>query len=178
MFVVYESPLQMLSDSPSAYLREPEVMDFLSRVPTVWDETRVIVAEVGRYAVVARRLGKEWYIGAMTNWDGREIELDLSFLGPGDYRAEVYSDGVNAAKYAADYERTKAALRAVDKLTIRLAPGGGWAARLFPPYDRSQLEQGINSVIPDQRVRRRHERRGEPTAATSTNGRWNRASVR
>jgi len=130
MFVVYESPLQMLSDSPSAYLREPEVMDFLRKVPTVWDETIGLEAKVGDYAVVARKSGEEWYVGAMTDWTPRELEIDFEFLGAGEYRAEVYADGVNAARYASDYTKTSAVIKAGDRLKIKLAPGGGWAARL------------------------------------------------
>jgi len=81
--------------------------------------------------VVARKSGAEWYVGAMTDWTPRELEVDLSFLGTGEYRADIYADGANASKFAADYERTKAVVSAGDKLKIRLAPGGGWAARLF-----------------------------------------------
>jgi alpha-glucosidase len=131
MFVVYESPLQMLCDSPSAYLREPGIMDFLSRVPTVWDETKVLSAKVGDYVAVARKSGEEWYVGVMTDWTPREIEVDLNFLDGGEYQADIYADGVNASKYAADYLRTKKVVSAGDKLKVKLAPGGGWAARLF-----------------------------------------------
>jgi alpha-glucosidase len=131
MFVVYESPLQMLSDSPSAYEREPEIMDFLAKVPTVWDETRALDAEVGDYVVVARQSGAEWYVGAMTDWTPRELEVDLSFLGAGEYRAQIYADGINASKYASDQMKTDAVVNAGDRLKIKLAPGGGWAARLF-----------------------------------------------
>ncbi len=131
MFVVYESPLQMLCDSPSAYLKEPDIMEFLSRVQTVWDETRVLEAKVGDYVVVARKSGAEWYIGAMTDWTPREIEVDFGFLGTGEYQADIFADGINASKYAADYKRTNATVKAGDKLKIKLAPGGGWAARLF-----------------------------------------------
>ena len=83
MYVVFESPLQMLADSPSNYLREPESLEFLSAVPTVWDETRVLDARLGEYILLARRHGKEWYVGAMTNWTARDLDLDLSFLGSG-----------------------------------------------------------------------------------------------
>jgi len=130
MFVVYESPFQMLCDSPSAYEREPEIMDFLGKVPTVWDETRAIDAKVGDYVVVARRSGEEWYLGAMTDWSPREIEVDFGFLGGGEYRAEVYSDGVNAPRYASDFTKTSRMIKTGERLKIKLAPGGGWAARI------------------------------------------------
>jgi len=131
MYVVYESPFQMLSDSPSAYLREPEVMDFLGKVPTVWDETIGLGAKVGDYLAVARKSGDEWYIGAMTDWTPRELEIDFGFLGAGEYKAEVYADGVNASKYASDFTKTSLVIRAGDRLKVKLAPGGGWAARLI-----------------------------------------------
>jgi alpha-glucosidase len=131
MFVVYESPLQMLCDSPSAYEREPEIMDFLAKVPTVWDETKALEAKVGDYLVVARRSGAEWYVAAMTDWTPRDLEVDLSFLGAGEHKAEIYADGLNASKLASDYTKSKAVVRAGDRLKIKLAPGGGWAARLF-----------------------------------------------
>jgi len=130
MFVVYESPLQMLSESPSAYMREPEIMDFLGEVPTVWDETVGLEARVGDFVVVARKSGDDWYVGAMTDWTPRELEIDFGFLGAGEYRADVYADGANAARYASDYTRASLTVKAGDRLKVRLAPGGGWAARL------------------------------------------------
>jgi len=130
MFVVYESPLQMLSDSPSAYLREPEVMGFLGKVPTVWDETIGLEARVGDFVAVARKSGEEWYVGAMTDWTPRELGIDFGFLGAGEYKAEVYADGINASRYAGDFTKTSLTVKAGDRLKVKLAPGGGWAARL------------------------------------------------
>jgi alpha-glucosidase len=127
MYVVYESPLQMLADSPSNYLRELECLAFLSRVPTVWDETRAISAQVGDWVAVARRRGDVWYLGAMTDWTPRELELDLSFLGDGEWHLVAFEDGVNADRTASDYRRVERTVQAADRLTIRLAPGGGWA---------------------------------------------------
>jgi len=105
-------------------------MGFLSQVPTVWDETVALEAEVGDYVVVARRSGEEWYVGAMTDWTPREIEIDFGFLGPGEYQAEIYADGLNAARYAADYTKSSLSLKSGDRLKVKLAPGGGWAARI------------------------------------------------
>jgi alpha-glucosidase len=130
MFVVYESPFQMLCDSPSAYAREPEVMDFLGKVPAVWDETIALDAKVGDYIIVARKSGEEWYVGAMTDWTPRELEVDFGFLGGGEYKAEVYADGLNASKFASDYTKTSTLIQAGDRMKIKLAPGGGWAAHL------------------------------------------------
>src|SRR5439155_84271 len=80
MYVVFESPLQMLADSPTNYLRELEAMEFLAPVPSVWDETRVLDAKIGEYVLLARRNGRDWYVGAMTNWTGRDLDLDLSIM--------------------------------------------------------------------------------------------------
>ncbi len=130
MYVVFESPLQMLADSPSHYLREKESLGFLSAVPTVWDETKVLAAKVGDYIAVARRRGEEWYIGAMTDWTARELTLDLSFLGEGEHTAEIFEDGINADRNAQDYRRIVRSFTGSQTLIIRLAPGGGWAARI------------------------------------------------
>ena len=131
MYVVYESPLQMLADSPSHYLREPECMEFLSRVPTVWDETRVLAAEVADYVVIARRRGEEWYVGAMTDWTARDLSVDFSFLAPGEYKIEIFRDGINADRFGSDYKKSVGKVSPADRLNIRLAPGGGWAARIW-----------------------------------------------
>lgn len=130
MYVVFESPLQMLSDSPSNYLREPEAMEFLSAVPTEWDETRVLDARIAEYVAVARRNGKEWYVGAMTDWTPRNLEIDLSFLPEGNFTMETYQDGVNADRYASDFKKTTVRVNRNTKLTLPLASGGGWAARI------------------------------------------------
>ena len=130
MYVIYESPLQMLADSPSNYLREPEAMDFLAAVPTVWDETKVLDAKIGDYVAVARRHGDDWYVGAMTDWTARELEIDLSFLPAGSFHLDAYQDGVNANRYGGDYKRVRTEVNKATRLKIRLAEGGGWAARI------------------------------------------------
>ncbi|MGB2897718.1 MAG: glycoside hydrolase family 97 catalytic domain-containing protein, partial [Candidatus Acidiferrum sp.] len=132
MYVVYESPLQMLSDSPSNYLREPEAMEFLASVPTEWDETKVLDARIAEYVFVARRNGADWYVGAMTDWTPRELEVDFSFLPEGKFQLEAYQDGVNADRNGSDYKLVKSQVNEGTKLKIRLAPGGGWAARIHP----------------------------------------------
>jgi len=132
MYVVFESPLQMMADTPTNYLREPECLAFLSKVPTVWDDTRVLEAKIGDYVLVARRNGTSWYVGAMTDWTPRDMTVDLSFLGTGTYELTSYQDGANADRNASDYKMTKRTVTAADKLSIKLAPGGGWAAVLVP----------------------------------------------
>jgi len=130
MYVVYEAPLQMLADSPSHYLREPEIMEFLAPVPTVWDETRVLQAKMGDYVLLARRHGIDWYVGAMTDWTARQLEVDFSFLPAGQYRMEAYEDGPNAERSGHDYKKVSKSVNNTTKLQIDLASGGGWAARL------------------------------------------------
>ncbi|HEU5336450.1 MAG TPA: glycoside hydrolase family 97 protein [Terriglobales bacterium] len=132
MYVVFESPLQMLADSPSNYLREPEVMKFLAPVPTTWDDTRVLDAKIAQYVLLARRHGDEWYVGAMTDWTPRDLQVDLSFLPQGTFTMEAYQDGVNANRNASDYKRTTSPVTRASKFKIHLAPGGGWAARIHP----------------------------------------------
>lgn len=130
MYVIYESPLQMLADNPSNYLRESECTEFLSRIPTVWEQTRVLAASVGDYVIVARKNGNDWSIGAMSDEETREFTLDFSFLEEGQYFMEMIEDGVNADRYASDYKKVTATISSTDQLKIKLAPGGGWVARL------------------------------------------------
>jgi len=132
MYVVFESPLQMLSDTPTAYERNPECLDFISHVPTTWDETVVLDAEVAEYVVAARRKGSEWYIGAMTDWSDRQLRVDMSFLGQGKYEALIIADGTNAERIAIDHTHKTLDVDAQTELGIKLAPGGGWAARIIP----------------------------------------------
>jgi len=130
MYVVYESPLQMLADSPSHYLREPEIMEFLGPVPTIWDDTKVLQAKMGDYVAIARRHGQDWYVGAMTDWTARKLEIDFSFLPAGSYELQAYEDGPNADRFGSDYRHTITRVDKNTKLKIKLAGGGGWAARL------------------------------------------------
>lgn len=130
MYVVYESPLQMLCDSPTNYLREPECLAFIAKVPTVWDETRPLESRIGDYVAVARRTGGDWYVGAMTNWTSRTLSIDLSFLPEGEFQLEEYRDGLNAGRRAGDYKREVRPVTRDTKLTVTLAEGGGWVARL------------------------------------------------
>jgi alpha-glucosidase len=130
MYVVYESPLQMLCDSPSNYDREPAIMEFLSPVPTTWDLTKVLNASISHYVTVARKKGSDWFIGSMTNWTPRDFDLRLDFLDAGMYELTEYADGVNADTYAGDYRKSSRQVKSSDIITIHLAPGGGWAARI------------------------------------------------
>lgn len=132
MFTVFESPLQMLADTPSNYLKAAECTDFIAQVPSVWDETKVLAASLGEYLVVARRSGNTWFIGAMTNETPRELNIDLSFLPSGAYTMDSFADGINADRWAEDYLHTTATIHAGTKLPIKLATGGGWTAQIKP----------------------------------------------
>lgn len=131
MYVVFEAPLQMLSDNPTAYMREQECTNFITSVPTTFDETTALGGTVGEYAAIARRKADTWYVGAMTNWNARELSIDCSFLGAGTYKAVVMKDGVNADRDATDYTREEITVGAGDTLKVHCAPGGGWAARFM-----------------------------------------------
>lgn len=131
MYVVFESPLQMLADNPSNYYKEPECMEFLSAVPTVWDTTIVLSAKISNHVSVVRKRKDEWFIGAMTNWEPRDLKINFSFLNNGNYTIEIWQDGVNADRYASDYKKIIKTVSADDTMNIHLAPGGGWAARIY-----------------------------------------------
>jgi alpha-glucosidase len=130
MYVVFESPLQMLADSPSHYQRQPEMMTFLRDVPTEWDETKVLDARIADYVLVARRRGNDWYVGAMTDWSPRELQVDFSFLPDGKFRLEAWQDGINADRYPEDFAQTEQSITNRTKIKVQLAAGGGWAARV------------------------------------------------
>lgn len=132
LYMVLYSPLNMLCDSPSNYRREQECTDFISSVPTVWDETVVLDGKIGEYIVTARRKDNEWYIGGVTNWTPRELEIDFTPLKlGGDRKMEIFTDGVNAHRNGNDYRKETIFLKNGGSLTVKLAPGGGFAAHIF-----------------------------------------------
>jgi hypothetical protein len=135
MYVIYESPLAMMCDSPDVYQQEPEITSFIATIPTVWNESFPIDGRITKYAAVARRNGSEWYIGALTNWDARDLLLELSFLGEGQYRAEIFRDGVNAVRSPVDFKHEFIEIPADRNLTVHMAPGGGFIARLYSGSD-------------------------------------------
>jgi alpha-glucosidase len=129
-YVIFESPLNMLCDSPSNYLREPECTRFISEIPTIWDQTLALDGTIGEYIVIARRKDDVWYVGGLTNWNKRNITVDLSFLDKGNYEVELFSDGVNADRAARDYKRDIFSALENQKLSVTLMPGGGFAAKI------------------------------------------------
>lgn len=130
MFIVYESPLQLFSGNISDAAKEPQLMELLGKIPTVWDETIIINAVFGKNIVEARRSGETWFIAAMNDWSPEEFSVPLTFLSDGKYTAEIASDGINADRNPEDYKITKKDVTSKDSIIIKLAPGGGFVARL------------------------------------------------
>ena len=128
LYVVLESPLNMLCDSPTNYEKEPGYTRFVAEIPTVWDETRVLQGEVGEYIVTARRKGDVWYIGGITNWKERDITIDVSDIGLQHAYGTMYSDGVNAHRKGCDYEES--GFFGMTQFKVHLAPGGGFVAKI------------------------------------------------
>jgi alpha-glucosidase len=131
MFVIYESPLQLFSGNLSDAYREPELMMFLGKIPTVWDETRILEAQLGKYILEARRNGNEWYIAAINNWEAIGFSVSLDFLKDGEFKVETASDGINADRNPQDFLLEKSKVTRNDTLIIRLAKGGGFVARIY-----------------------------------------------
>ena len=131
MYIIFEAPLAMLSDNPVSYLKEKESTSFISSIPTVFDETIALGGKVGEFAAIARRKDKTWFVGAMGNWNLQDQNINLSFLGNGNFEAEIFSDGINADKEAMDYKRQVIKVSSKDNLPIHLAKGGGWAAKIY-----------------------------------------------
>lgn len=130
-YVIFESPLSMLCDSPVFYERESECTSFIAEVPTVWEETVALDGKIGEYISMARRKGDIWYLGTLTNWEKRTMEIDLSFLGDGEWSAELYKDGVNAGTVASDYIKSIIAIPQDRKLSVTMAEGGGCALKIY-----------------------------------------------
>ena len=131
MYAIYEAPIQMVSDDPAAYKNQPS-FDFIKKVPASWDETRVLNGLPGQYVTIARRHGQEWYLGSMTNWEARSLDLPLSFLGGGNYIAEIYEDAKDANQSPTHVSMLKKNVNSSTHLKAELAPGGGYAVHLVP----------------------------------------------
>ena len=130
-YVIFFSPVTMWSDHVAAYNAEAECAGFISKIPTVYDETVPLENSIGNYVSVARRKGDEWYVGAITNWTPRSLSLDLGFLGDGNWEAEVMADGSDASTNAQSYTRSTISVPADRKVTVKLAAGGGYAMRIY-----------------------------------------------
>lgn len=130
LFVLFETGLQMLADNPTLYYRNDECTRFISRIPVTWDETRALKAVAGKFAVVAKRKGDKWYVGAINGSnEGIELEIPLDFLTPGkNYTMTGFEDGINAFRQAMDYRKTQRRVDSTGKATLKIARNGGWAA--------------------------------------------------
>ena len=103
----------------------------MTKVPVVWDETRGLVGKIGDFAAVARRKGDVWYVGAMTDWNKREIDIKTDFLADGEWNVSIIEDGVNAERDATDHKHREIKIKSGDPLKVKMAPGGGWTARFY-----------------------------------------------
>lgn len=130
-YIIFDSPLNMLCDAPTNYLKEEECTKFIAAIPTVWEETKALCGEVGKYLAMVRQKNDVWYVGALTNWDSRDMELDLSFLGEGEYKAEIFEDGINADRVGKDYKRKVIPVPVDRRLKIHMASGGGYVMRIW-----------------------------------------------
>ena len=130
-YIVHDSPFTMLCDAPTNYLNEQECVDFIASLPVEVDSTFIASGELGKYIVTVRKKDVNWYIGGMTNWDERDVQLDFSFLPEGmSYTAVLFKDGVNANKQAEDYRKETICINKDSRLTLHLASGGGFAMKL------------------------------------------------
>ena len=131
LYVVFQTPFQMVSDSPQAYAHQPE-FQFIHDVPTQWDAMHVLNGEPGEFVTIARSHGKEWYLGSITNWTPRELHVPLNFLDAGRYIAQVYQDGPDAGTHPKHVTISRQVVHKGEQLTLRLAAGGGCAIRFIP----------------------------------------------
>ena len=132
MYVVYEAPLQMISDLPTAYRAEPVILEYLKSVPTTWEETVALDGKVGDYAVIARKSGDTWYVGGMTDWDMRKVMVNFQFLGEGKFKARIYQDGINADRNGKDYVVVEKTIDKTSTTEMKMSPGGGFVMVIKP----------------------------------------------
>jgi hypothetical protein len=148
MYIVYEAPFSMLADNPTNYMREPESVQFIAGAPETFDQTLALDGQVGQYVAIARRKGKDWYIGALTNWSSRNLTLDLSFLPPGRYQATIIRDGINADRDGTDYKLETVPVTSDTKLPVHLSNGGGWVAKISPLHAIALNQVGFYPQAP------------------------------
>jgi alpha-glucosidase len=125
MFIVYESPIQLFSGNPSQGHLEPAFMNIIGSIPTTWDETIMLDGKLGEYIVTARKKNSDWFIGGMSNWNGKEVEIDFSFAGDGNFEATLALDGVNADRYPSDHTITKQLVDKSSRMKFKMSNGGG-----------------------------------------------------
>lgn len=140
LYVLFESPLQMLADNPSNFLQDETYTRYLSQIPVTWDDTRVLYADAGKAVIMARKHGDKWYIGGITNWDAFSKEISLDFLGEGKYKASILSDGVNANRMGEDYHLENKSVNKTSRLKINMASGGGFTAVISSDYSAQGIK--------------------------------------
>ncbi|MDH4273069.1 MAG: glycoside hydrolase family 97 catalytic domain-containing protein, partial [Candidatus Aminicenantes bacterium] len=131
LYMIYENPMPMVSDSPSSYEGQ-KGFEFLKEVPTTWDETRYLNGQAGEFIVLARRKDRTWYLGGITNGTGRELSVPLDVLGPGEFEAEVFMDGSLSEDEPNSIRRESQTIGGGGRLAVKLAPGGGFVAKICP----------------------------------------------
>ncbi len=131
IYAIYQAAIQMVSDWPKAYENDPS-FEFIKAAPATWDETRVLNGRPGEFVTIARRRGKEWFLGSITNWTAREIDLPLNFIGTGNFVAEIYSDASDSDTHPTNVHIEKKTVDRNAHLNVKLAPGGGFAVRFTP----------------------------------------------
>lgn len=132
-YIVQDSPFTMLADNPTSYMENQECTDFITAIPTVFEETKVIDGKMGEYIVTLRQTGNCWFVGGQTDWNPRDYELDFSFLPSAEkFKVTLLKDGVNAGKQAQDYVVETFEVNSGTKKLIHMAPGGGFAVRIDP----------------------------------------------
>lgn len=134
-YIIHDSPLTMLADNPTTYEKEPECTDFIASLPTVYERMTVLDGKMGEYIITARQQGGDWYVAGETNWEARDVDVDISFLPAGTYEVTAFFDGKNAEKVASDYEVMKQTVTIPhpihEKITVHMASGGGFAAKII-----------------------------------------------
>jgi alpha-glucosidase len=131
LYVILESPLQMVSDYPERYTGQHD-FDFIKQIPATWDDVRVVSGRPMEKITLARRSGKDWYVGSITNWDARTVSVPLDFLGEGNFTAEIYADAPDAATNATHTNFTTQPVDRSTVLQVKMVSGGGNAIRIHP----------------------------------------------
>jgi len=129
-YIIFESPLQMLCDNPTNYLKEPECLSFIAKIPVTWDETVCLNASISHYVTVARKSGNDWYLGSMTDFSARNFDIPLSFLDEGQYSVSIFRDGINVDRRAEDYTTETFSVTNKSILNLKLAAGGGYVCKI------------------------------------------------
>ncbi len=131
MFTPFYAPMEMLADAPTAYEKEPVILDYLAKMPTVWDETVPLDGKIGDFAVLARRKGSTWHVGVINDYAPRKVKVTFNFLeANATYTAELFTDGLNADRIGSDYRHQTKKISKGYELEVEMAPGGGFALKL------------------------------------------------